>query len=204
MVCVSISGGAGSARIASHLPKRTSVRCGSVRKSSTGGKIATLSAEIAASRLNLARFLADPAAVEAFLTLVSYTIGGVGFQAAWERLPESDEEELDPDLEERLRQSRLRFESARRSAYPSVVELAPQLAEAMASFPFEQGLDRILEMIEGRMSEDEAVAMIVTRTRQFAVRQERWFRRDPRVRWIDVEHDVVAEAAPIVIDALTA
>jgi tRNA dimethylallyltransferase len=46
--------------------------------------------------------------------------------------------------------------------------------------------------------------MIVTRTRQFAVRQERWFRRDPRVRWIDVEHDVVAEAAPIVIDALTA
>ncbi|HUV18695.1 MAG TPA: tRNA (adenosine(37)-N6)-dimethylallyltransferase MiaA [Ilumatobacteraceae bacterium] len=66
------------------------------------------------------------------------------------------------------------------------------------------GYKEILEMIEGRMSEDEAVAMIVTRTRQFAVRQERWFRRDPRVRWIDVEHDVVAEAAPIVIDALTA
>ena len=66
------------------------------------------------------------------------------------------------------------------------------------------GYKEILEMIEGRMSEDEAVAMIVTRTRQFAVRQERWFRRDPRVRWIDVEHDAVAEAAPIVIDALTA
>ena len=44
--------------------------------------------------------------------------------------------------------------------------------------------------------------MIITRTRQFAVRQERWFRRDPRVRWIDVEHDPVAEAAPAVIDAL--
>ena len=66
------------------------------------------------------------------------------------------------------------------------------------------GYKEILETIEGRVSEDEAVAMIVTRTRQFAVRQERWFRRDPRVRWIDVEHDVVAEAAPIVIDALTA
>ena len=59
-------------------------------------------------------------------------------------------------------------------------------------------------MIDGRIDQDEAVAMIVTRTRQFAVRQERWFRRDPRVRWIDVEHDAVAEAAPIVIDALTA
>jgi tRNA dimethylallyltransferase len=66
------------------------------------------------------------------------------------------------------------------------------------------GYKEILATIEGRMSEDEAVAMIVTRTRQFAVRQERWFRRDPRVRWIDVEHDVVAEAAPIVIEALTA
>jgi tRNA dimethylallyltransferase len=66
------------------------------------------------------------------------------------------------------------------------------------------GYREILETLEGRMSEDEAIAMIVTRTRQFAVRQERWFRRDPRVRWIGVEHDVVAEAAPIVIDALTA
>ena len=66
------------------------------------------------------------------------------------------------------------------------------------------GYKEILEMLEGRISEDEAVAMIITRTRQFAVRQERWFRRDPRVRWIDVEQDVVAEAAPIVIDALTA
>ena len=30
-------------------------------------------------------------------------------------------------------------------------------------------------------------AAIVVRTRQFAVRQERWFRRDPRVRWMDIE-----------------
>ncbi len=42
------------------------------------------------------------------------------------------------------------------------------------------------------------------RTRQFAVRQERWFRRDPRVRWYDVERDPVAELAPFVIAALQA
>jgi tRNA dimethylallyltransferase len=66
------------------------------------------------------------------------------------------------------------------------------------------GYKETLELLEGRMSQDEAIAMIVTRTRQFAVRQERWFRRDPRVRWIDVEHDPVAEAAPVVIEALTA
>ena len=66
------------------------------------------------------------------------------------------------------------------------------------------GYKEILELIDGRIDEDEAVAMIISRTRTFAIRQERWFRRDPRVRWIDVEHDAVAEAAPIVIEALTA
>ncbi len=65
------------------------------------------------------------------------------------------------------------------------------------------GYKEILQHIDGRISQDEAVAMIITRTRQFAVRQDRWFRRDPRVRWIDVDHDPVAEVAPAVIDALT-
>ena len=64
------------------------------------------------------------------------------------------------------------------------------------------GYKETLEALEGRISKDEAIEMIIARTRQFAVRQERWFRRDPRVRWIDVERDPVAEAAPAVIDAL--
>ena len=58
------------------------------------------------------------------------------------------------------------------------------------------GYKEILETLEGRIGKDEAIEMIITRTRRFAVRQDRWFRRDPRVRWIDVEHDPVAEAAP--------
>jgi AcrR family transcriptional regulator len=92
--------------------------------------------------------LSERAAVEAFLTLTSYTIGAVGLEAAWQSAAPSDAEE-DPalDFEERLRQSRLRFESARRSSHPNMVELAPQLAEAMGEFPFEQGLDRILESL---------------------------------------------------------
>lgn len=50
--------------------------------------------------------------------------------------------------------------------------------------------------------EAAAVAAIIRRTRQFGVRQERWFRRDPRVRWISIDHDPIAEAAPTVVDAL--
>lgn len=65
------------------------------------------------------------------------------------------------------------------------------------------GYKEILDVLSGRIGQDEATELIITRTRQFAVRQERWFRRDPRVRWIDVEHDPVAEVAPVVVDAFT-
>jgi tRNA dimethylallyltransferase len=64
------------------------------------------------------------------------------------------------------------------------------------------GYKETVEHLEGLIGKDEAIDKIVLRTRQFAVRQERWFRRDPRVRWIDVEDDPVAEVAPVVIDAL--
>ena len=65
------------------------------------------------------------------------------------------------------------------------------------------GYKEILSHLAGEISQDEAIKLIITRTRQFAVRQERWFRRDPRVRWIDVDLDPVAEAVPAVIDAIT-
>ena len=64
------------------------------------------------------------------------------------------------------------------------------------------GYKEIVAALDGEMSQDEAVELIITRTRQFAVRQERWFRRDPRVRWVDVEVDAVAECTPDVIDLL--
>ncbi len=64
------------------------------------------------------------------------------------------------------------------------------------------GYRELIEHLEGRRSYDEAVAAIVLRTRQFAVRQDRWFRRDPRVRWIRVEVDPVTEALPHLLEAL--
>jgi tRNA dimethylallyltransferase len=64
------------------------------------------------------------------------------------------------------------------------------------------GYKELLAHLEGRLSLDEAVAQIVLHTRQFAVRQERWFRRDPRIDWITVHEDPVAEAVPSVLAAL--
>ncbi|HUF31607.1 MAG TPA: tRNA (adenosine(37)-N6)-dimethylallyltransferase MiaA [Acidimicrobiales bacterium] len=48
------------------------------------------------------------------------------------------------------------------------------------------GYRELLDHLEGRTTFDEAVAEVVTRTRRFARRQVRWFRRDPRIRWVDV------------------
>jgi tRNA dimethylallyltransferase len=64
------------------------------------------------------------------------------------------------------------------------------------------GYRELIEHIEGRCSLSEATAEIVVRTRQFAVRQERWFRRDPRIRWVDIIADPVADVVPIVQEYL--
>jgi len=58
------------------------------------------------------------------------------------------------------------------------------------------GYQELIDHLEGRCSLDEAIGATVTRTRQFAVKQERWFRRDPRIEWIDIESDPVVEVAP--------
>ena len=56
--------------------------------------------------------------------------------------------------------------------------------------------------LDGRCTLDQAVGDIVIHTRQFAVRQERWFRRDPRIRWVHIERDPVSEIAPILAEHL--
>jgi tRNA dimethylallyltransferase len=66
------------------------------------------------------------------------------------------------------------------------------------------GYKEMADHIEGRASLAEAKEELVLRTRQFAVRQERWFRRDPRITWVEVHKDPVAEVMPYVLRALKA
>ena len=48
------------------------------------------------------------------------------------------------------------------------------------------GYAQVLRHLAGGCSEDEAREDTVRATRRFARRQESWFRRDPRVHWLDV------------------
>lgn len=59
------------------------------------------------------------------------------------------------------------------------------------------GYKELIAHLEGEVSLDEAVASVILRTRQFAVRQERWFRRDPRIRWVQIENDPVGEVLAV-------
>ena len=65
------------------------------------------------------------------------------------------------------------------------------------------GYKELISVIEGDRVLSEAVNEIIVRTRQFAVRQERWFRRDPRIRWVDITADPVAEALPVLQEYFT-
>jgi tRNA dimethylallyltransferase len=61
------------------------------------------------------------------------------------------------------------------------------------------GYRQVLRYLAGEWTEDQAREETVRATRKFARRQEAWFRRDPRVCWID--HDAPVGRALDTIDA---
>lgn len=61
------------------------------------------------------------------------------------------------------------------------------------------GYQELLAHLDGRCSLAEAMEEAGRRTRRFARRQERWFRRDPRIRWLDVREDPM-EVLPALLE----
>lgn len=64
------------------------------------------------------------------------------------------------------------------------------------------GYREMSEVVAGRLGISEAADQITTATVQLAARQLRWFRRDPRLRWIDIETDPITEALGAVLEQL--
>lgn len=65
------------------------------------------------------------------------------------------------------------------------------------------GYRELARHLKGDVTLDAAVADAVARTRRFARRQQRWFRRDPRIRWLDgsaVEDNAMAVAEAVLED----
>ena len=60
------------------------------------------------------------------------------------------------------------------------------------------GYRELLAHLEQGVPLDEAVGLAVRRTRAFARRQRAWFRRDPRIVWVDPSNDPVGSVVAIV------
>ena len=64
------------------------------------------------------------------------------------------------------------------------------------------GYAELLDHLEVGTPLERAVATAVTRTNQFARRQMRWFRRDPRIRWIPTDGTTGENALAVLLGSL--
>ena len=51
------------------------------------------------------------------------------------------------------------------------------------------GYKQFISYLDGEITLDEAIDLAITSTKRFARRQEKWFRRDPRIEWMDVKNN---------------
>lgn len=75
-----------------------------------------------------------------------------------------------------------------RSLLPSGIEESLTASRAI-------GYQQILAFLRGEMTEDEAREATVTGTRKFARRQDRLFRKDPRIHWLKYDADDLVDQA---------
>ena len=61
------------------------------------------------------------------------------------------------------------------------------------------GYQQLLRYLDGECTLDEARLETIKATRRFARRQESWFRRDPRVRWLDATSGTLLDDASAMI-----
>ncbi len=55
------------------------------------------------------------------------------------------------------------------------------------------GYSQALASIDGRLTEEEAIAETILLTQRYARRQMSWFRRDPRINWFDYQDENLLE-----------
>ncbi|MEO8447797.1 MAG: tRNA dimethylallyltransferase, partial [bacterium] len=53
------------------------------------------------------------------------------------------------------------------------------------------GIKEVVKFIEGEYNKDEMLRMIKQNSRRYAKRQMTWFRKDQRIKWIDVNEEDV-------------
>lgn len=60
------------------------------------------------------------------------------------------------------------------------------------------GYAQVLKYLAGECTQEAAAAQTILATRRFVRRQQSWFRRDPRVRWLPVGPDLAGRALAVI------
>jgi tRNA dimethylallyltransferase len=62
------------------------------------------------------------------------------------------------------------------------------------------GYSQALQQLDGTMTQDEAIARTVQLTQRYARRQMSWFKRDPRINWLDYQDPAFTEKALTLVE----
>ncbi len=62
------------------------------------------------------------------------------------------------------------------------------------------GYSQALQQLDGTMTQDEAIASTVQLTQRYARRQMSWFKRDPRINWLDYQDPAFTEKALTLVE----
>ncbi|WP_326560240.1 tRNA (adenosine(37)-N6)-dimethylallyltransferase MiaA [Micromonospora sp. NBC_01796] len=63
------------------------------------------------------------------------------------------------------------------------------------------GYQQVLRQLDGELTEEQARAETIHATRRFVRRQRKWFRRDPRIGWLDAGRSDLVEAGVKAVEA---
>jgi len=62
------------------------------------------------------------------------------------------------------------------------------------------GYSQALQQLDGTMTQDEAIASTVQLTQRYARRQMSWFKRDPRINWLDYQDPAFTKKALTLVE----
>jgi tRNA dimethylallyltransferase len=126
------------------------------------------------------------------------------FARAWERFPPGAVRAAGVAVERSI--LHLRIEARVRAMMPGLLdETRALIAKGFHGFLTSSqaiGYAEAVGVHEGRLSEQEAAAVTIRRTKALARRQMAWFRRDPRIRWFEAGEDGAAGLVPQMLDYL--
>lgn len=110
------------------------------------------------------------------------------------------------DLEPEAHRRRLEERARRLLAEGALLEeVHSALARGVARDALERagiGYREALAVLDGHLSVEEAMRLYVDRSRRYARAQRTWFRRDPRIRWLESGRASPEDLVDEVIDAL--